>query len=1124
VVGDIGKLLERLGLGEHVAVFAQNKIDAAALALLSDIDLKELGIVALGDRRKLQAAIAELASSDEPGKPTASSAERPASAQPERRQLTVMFCDMAGSTALSTQLDPEDYREIVRAYQDACAGVISRCGGYIGQFLGDGVLAYFGYPQAHEDDARQAIGAGLGIIAAVADIAMPEGEKPLEVRIGIATGPVVVGDIIGEGSAQEVAVSGETPNLAARLQALAKPNTIVVAPSTHALAGGLFDYEALGPQTMKGIDGTPEVWRVIGERWVESRFAAAHGRELTPLIGREEELELLARRWQRARDGEGQVVLFAGEPGIGKSRLVRALRDKIADEPHTRLIYQCSPHHTSSALYPIISQLERAADIGPGEGTDARLDKLEKLLEKAGRPTENVMPLIASLLSIPGGERYPLPDLTPQQLKDRTLTALVDQLVGFAEQQSVLFVFEDAHWIDPTSLELMSLITRRIPDLPVLMVITYRPEFAAPWVGLPDVATLNLSRLNARACTAMAEQLAGAASLPTEVIAQLVAKTDGVPLFVEELTRSIIDARARSRSDKRDVPAEQDTAIVIPATLQEALDARLDRSPQIREVAQVGAAIGREFSYDLMARVASLPSAELDAALDDLVGSGLIFARGTPPDATYIFKHALVQDTAYDSMMRSKRRETHKRISEALLRLQPDVGDTEPAVLAHHYTEAGMLEEAIDWWLRAGKAASARSANPEAVKLLERGLSLIAKLPGSEARDRRELALQTSLFGPLISVKGQASAEFEIAFDRTLELCKRIDAPQEKLRALFAKSLSHTLRGQHLRSHEVAEELLQQAKHASDEGALLVGHRMVGMSLFLLGRVIDAQKYFDAVKSTFDRQRHGHLMLTYGQDPALTSAMYSVATQWVLGWPDKARITAENAIAEAVVLGHASTLGSVLASVSYFQSVYGDVDGSRRTVGHLATLLTQHKMPFYETIWRAAKSWVEGATHPTRQTAEQLQDALVHSESLSRNAPSRPIRWGSQLAQNYLAIGDVTKALEANKKGFDHADESGEHWSDSELFRVRGLALAMRDGVNGNDEAETCLRRAIDDARSRSAKSLELRAAMSLARFLRDQGRADEARQMLAPVYDWFTEGFGTPDLMDAKALLDELS
>jgi class 3 adenylate cyclase len=408
-----------------------------------------------------------------------------------------MFCDMAGSTALSTRLDPEDYREVVRSYQDACAGVISRCGGYVGKFLGDGVLAYFGYPQAHEDDARQAISAGLGIIAAVADIAMPEGEGPLAVRIGIATGPVVIGDIIGEGSAQEVAVTGQTPNLAARLQALAEPNTIVVAPATHALAGGQFDYETLGPQTLKGIEGTPEVWRVIGERRVESRFAASHGPELTPLIGREEELDLLARRWSRANSGEGQVVLLAGEPGIGKSRLVRALRDRIANEPHTRLIYQCSPHHTSSALYPVINQLEHAADIETSDGTDARLDKLERLLARAGRATDGIMPLIASLVSIPS-ERYPLPNLTPQQLKDRTLTLLVDQLVGLVDQHTVLFVFEDAHWIDPTSLELMNQIIRRITDLSVLIIVTYRPEFTAPWVGLPDVTTLNLNRLNAR--------------------------------------------------------------------------------------------------------------------------------------------------------------------------------------------------------------------------------------------------------------------------------------------------------------------------------------------------------------------------------------------------------------------------------------------------------------------------------------------------------------------------------------------------------------------------------------------------------------------------------------------------
>ena len=669
----------------------------------------------------------------------------------------------------------------------------------------------------------------------------------------------------------------------------------------------------------------------------------------------------------------------------------------------------------------------------------------------------------------------------------------------------------------------MELITKGIADLPVLVIITHRPEFAAPWVGLPDVTTLNLSRLNVRACTAMAKQLAGAARLPPEVMAQLVAKTDGVPLFVEELTRSVLDARARSRPDKKEVLAELVTAIVIPATLQEALEARLDRSPQIREVAQVGAAIGREFPYDLLARVVTLPSLELDAALGGLVSSGLIFARGTPPD-TYTFKHALVQDSAYDSMMRSKRRETHERIAEGLRELRPEVSEAEPAVLARHYAEAGMLEQAIDWWTRAGQAASARSANPEAAELLERGLSLSARLPESEERDRRELALQTALFGPLIWVRGQFSPEMEAAFNRTLVLCERVHAPGEMFRALFAKSLSHGMRGQHSQFNEVAEDLLQRAERASDEGALLMGHRTVAMSSFLLGNFVEAQKHIDSVLSTFDRNQHGHVMVAYGQDPAVISESYKCICQWVMGWPDKARASRGRAIAEALELDHVNTIGPVLVWAAInAQSVSRDVDGLRQTCVQFNALISQHKMPIWETMGRLSNAVLKSMVDPSHHTAAELHQVLLDFQSLTPNCMMFPL-WWLTLAENYLAFGDPEKALDANDRAFEFAKQSDEHWSDSEFLRVRGVALAMRDGVACNSEAETYLGRAIDDARSRSAKSFELRAAMSLARFLSDQGRAMEARDVLAPIYAWFTEGFDTPDLIDAKALLDELS
>ncbi|TDJ65144.1 MAG: hypothetical protein E2O36_00595, partial [Proteobacteria bacterium] len=537
MANDIRQWLEELGLGKYGDVFVENEISVQALPHITDDDLKDLN-VALGARRQIRAAIPQL--NDTSARSLleeAPESQRNESSEAERRQLTVMFCDLVGSTALSTRLDPEDYREIIRAYQDACAGVIARYDGYVAKFMGDGVLAYFGWPRGHEDDAERAISAGLGVIEAVGEIALADSEtEPLAVRIGVATGPVVVGDIVGEGAAQETAVTGETPNLAARLQEIAGPNTVIIAATTHALAGGLFDYQALGGQSLKGIERSTEVWQVVGERRVESRFSAAHTTALTPLIGRDEELELLSRRWERAKGGEGQVVLLSGEPGIGKSRLTQALQDWIGDQPYTRLLYQCSPHHTNSALYPIIRQIEHAARFETGETADEKLDKLEALLAFAGQTPAEVIPLVASLLSIPGGDRYPLPDLTPQQQKDRTLAALNTQLAGLAVQQPVLFVLEDVHWIDPTSLELLELTVAQVEKLPVLAIFTYRPEFMPPWTGAAHVTLQALNRLTARDCTTMAERLSGESDLSPEILVQLVEKTDGVPLFVEELT------------------------------------------------------------------------------------------------------------------------------------------------------------------------------------------------------------------------------------------------------------------------------------------------------------------------------------------------------------------------------------------------------------------------------------------------------------------------------------------------------------------------------------------------------------------------------------------------------------
>ncbi|MFQ5974013.1 MAG: AAA family ATPase, partial [Alphaproteobacteria bacterium] len=672
--------LERLGLGQYSVLFAENDIDFEVLSDLTEQDLEKLGVT-LGHRKKLLRAIAQLSEGGRTGRAAAPEPARTDPADAERRQLTVMFCDLVGSTELSTTLDPEDFREVVKAYQEACAEVVARFEGHVAKSLGDGMLVYFGYPQAHEDDAERAAHAGLGIVEAVGALE-PRPGLSLATRVGIATGPVVAGDLVGERVSEEDAVLGDVPNLAARLQELAEPNTAVLSDTTRRLAGGGFDYQDLGTRRLKGIAQPVQVWRAVSERAVESRFEARHGL-LTEFVGREHETGLLVDRWERAKGGEGQVVLLSGEAGIGKSRIAQMLHRRLEGEPHTRLRYQCSPHHTNSALHPVIRQLEFAARFAPDDTAERRLDKLEALLGHATEGSAEVMPLFAALLSIPTDDRYPVLDTTSQQQKEKTLTAVTDQLVGLSAEEPVLFVFEDAHWIDPTTEELMELIVERVRDLPVLVVMTYRPEFSPPWQADSHVTALTLNRLTGRQSTAMVAAVTSGRALPAEVLDRIVVKSDGVPLFVEELTKSVLEADFLTEGADRYELTGSLPELAIPATVQDALTARLDRLATVKETAQIGAAIGREFSHELMAAVSPLPENELQGALDRLFQSGLIFRRGSPPNPTYIFKHALVQDAAYHSLLKNKRQEIHRNIAEALEERFPQTTETQPELLAH---------------------------------------------------------------------------------------------------------------------------------------------------------------------------------------------------------------------------------------------------------------------------------------------------------------------------------------------------------------------------------------------------------------------------------------------------------
>ena len=732
---DLGDWLRSLGLGKYEAAFRENEIDETVLPSLTHETLKELGVTAVGHRLKLLDAIAALRNgeSSKASSVDAATTSGAPSTQPEnraeRRQVTVMFSDLVGSTALSARMDPEDLREIISAYQKCVAETVQRFGGFIAKYMGDGVLVYFGYPQAHEDDAERSVRAGLQVTAGVAAL---KSHVPLQTRVGIATGMVVVGDLIGSGEAQERGIVGETPNLAARLQGIAEPNMVVLAENTRKLLGNLFELEDLGAKDLKGITGAVRAWGALRPAVVESRFEALHATGMTDLVGREEELELLLRRWSKAKTGEGQVVLLCGEAGIGKSRLTAALRDRLVGKPHTQLRYFCSPQHKDSPLYPIIGQMQHAAGLRHEDSQQAKLDKLDAMLAQTRTPTENAA-LFAEMLSLANDGRYPALPLVPQQRRDKTLRALISQVELLERDCPVLVIFEDAHWSDPTSLEALGRAVDRIATLRVLMIVTFRPEFEAPWIGRPYVTAITINRLSKREIVDMIGRVVGNKLLPENLRQDIIERTDGIPLFVEEITKAVMEAESEGKA-RQAVSVVPAPALNVPATLHASLMARLDRLGAAKEAAQIGAAIGREFSHNLLAAVACKPEEELALSLDRLTGAGLLFRNGIPPHANYVFKHVLIRDAAYGTLLRNRRQELHRQIVSVLQREFAELVVSQPELLAHHCSEAGMIAEAIEYYLLAAQRATAASNNTEKIAHIARGISLVEQLPSSDQR------------------------------------------------------------------------------------------------------------------------------------------------------------------------------------------------------------------------------------------------------------------------------------------------------------------------------------------------------------------------------------------------------
>jgi class 3 adenylate cyclase/predicted ATPase len=1059
---DLVGWLRGLGLERYAPAFRDNDVDDEVLPELTSDDLISIGVTSVGHRRKLLAAIASLGAAPPAATMMAAPRDALGPVDAERRQLTVIFCDLVGSTALSAQLDPEDLREVIGAYQRAVAEIIARFDGFVAKYMGDGVLVYFGYPRAHEDDAERAVRAGLGIIDAVGSVEVKSGK--LQARVGIATGLVVVGDLIGEGSAQEQSVVGETPNLASRLQAWAEPDAVVIAAGTRRLVGDLFDYCDLGAVEVKGIAGPVPAWQVLRPSVVASRFEALRGSTLTRLVGRDEEIELLLRRWARAKAGDGQVVLISGEPGIGKSRITAALAERLHAEPHTRLRYFCSPYHQHSALYPFIDQLGRASGFARDDAPASRLEKLETLLARAAPPEEDVA-FLADLLSLPGSERHPLPNLSPQRKKERTLEALIRQLEGLARQQPVMMVFEDAHWIDPTSRELLDLTVEPVHSLPVLLIVTFRPEFQMPWTGQPQVSMVTLNRLDRYDRTVLATQIAGGKSLPSEVVDQIADRTDGVPLFVEELTKSGLESGLLREEADRYVLDGTLPPLAIPATLHASLLARLDRLASVRLVAQTGAAIGREFSYTLLRAVSRLPEDELQTALARLVASELVFQRGTSPEAVYTFKHALVQDAAHDSLLRGSRQQLHAQIAEALETHSPETMETHPELFALHYAEAGLVEKSISCWGKAGHRSAVRSAMAEAAVQFQKGLDQLLLLPDDPERQRQELELCSGLGAVLNVVKGYAAPETGQVFARARVLWERLGSPSEFVRIPYGQSLYHMNRGEFDLARRLDEDLLRLSRQRNDSTGLVLGHLSSGRTLRSTGRFASSRSHLEEVLALYDPISHGPLVHQVGIHPQVVSQAFLGHVLFCLGFPDQALARSNAAIAEARRLAHPPSFASSLAHGVTLLSLVGDNAALDQWADQLVAVTTEQGFPFWRAQGTICAGWVKVKNGDVAKGVSLLRSGSAAYRATGAEAWT-PHHF-ALLARACEIAGQIEEALTLLDDALQIVERTGERWLEAELYRHKGRLL-LRQGHT--ETADELYRKALSIAEEQEAK------------------------------------------------------
>ena len=1038
----------------------------------------------------------------------------------ERRQLTVMFCDLVGSAALSVQLDPEELREIIRSYQETCAAVIEQFGGHLGRFIGDGLLIYFGYPESHEDDAERAIQAAFGLIEATSRLSHSHvscSGVELAVRIGVATGLAVVGDIVGKGATEHGAVVGQTPNLAARLQGAAEPNCVVIDPHTQELLGEQFEYEQLAPHKFRGFSEAIIAWRVVQPLQGVTRFEATRHKGVVPLVGREENINLLLKCWRRAKRGRGQCVLVAGQAGIGKSRLAESLSERLAKEQHAELRYQCHSYCANSAFHPIIDQLERTALIHSEDKDEQKLPKLQRLLASSQGNAEEVVPLYAALLSIDMPKKYVAPQMNAKQQKERTLAALVNQILSLAHHQPVLVFFEDVHWIDPSSRQLLNLIWNEIQKTRVLLIVTTREQpKKSPWSGAEHQSEIALDRLDRQNCLAMVAHMPGGAALPQSVLEEIVQRTDGVPLHVEELTKSILASAALKGE-----PGGH--RLNFPVSLQGSLMARVDQLGPHKRIAQYASVIGREFSRRLLTEVAGLTGQTLRNGLDKLVQSELVYQCGSMSDPTYIFKHALVQEAAHESLLHKVQRDLHARTADALL--QPKFGQlakTKPELLAYHYTQAAD-ERAIPLWASAGKRSIQRCAFPEAISHFSEALKLLARLPATERtrpaeRDELELDVQVAMGSAITATSGYAKPEIGKAFDRALVLCRKLNKPEKLFATLYGIGGFHLIRSELGKTKQIAEEILDHAKHFSDTTPTLLGCRLLGATLFLTGDLRGACDHLNQAIALYDVDKHPKMILDNSEDYLTTGLAYLSFVNVMLGNLDQALEANYRSLAHARQLGHLYSVAYALLFLASTHQLRGESKAVRERTAQLIDLCIEQGYPQFLGAGRAMQGWAMVHEGEIEQGLKVLQSGFNEWVALGGNCYV-PLGL-SMLSTAHAKAGEVDDALSRAIEGIELTEETGEKWLKAELIRQRGEMILMGGGKSAEAEAETSFQEALSLARGSSAALWELRATMSLAQLWHGAKRIDEARALLAPVYEGFTEGLDTPFLRQARQLL----